>query len=427
MPAIITTKFRLYTSQQFKESFEEAENDNIYLFIGKTTAWEDDQKPLIPLDNISTTDYNIYNSMIAMKKINTGFISNVVKRIDWQENQFYDMYDDKEEDLFNKRFYVLTDDYNVYKILDNNNTSSKIKPSGTDYTPFITSDGYKWQYMFTVSSSESVKFLTPEWLPLKTINKDDGSTQWQVQTNTVTGSIEHITIENGGKGFTTSPKITITGDGQGAKAKAILKDGVITKIDITARGSNYSYAFINIANNKGAVVRAIISPKNGHGSDCVEELGGYYTMLNVRLEYGEGGVFPVQNDFRNIGLIINPLEEKTKEKANKLVYPLYSNFTLSEKDRIPFGIDEKITGQNSKATGNVIYINSDTIQVNEIVGKFEIGEVIRGNNSGVTGRLAEVKESEIKKYSGVVIYNENRSPIVRSQDQIEDIKLIIEF
>ena len=33
-----------------------------------------------------------------------------------------------------------------------------------------------------------------------------------------------------------------------------------------------------------AEYRAVISPKGGHGSDPVEELGGFYVMINVRLD-----------------------------------------------------------------------------------------------------------------------------------------------
>ena len=33
----------------------------------------------------------------------------------------------------------------------------------------------------------------------------------------------------------------------------------------------------------------------------------------------------------------------------------------------------------------------------------------------------------MKKFSGDVLYVENRSPVTRADDQIEDVKLIIEF
>ena len=41
-------------------------------------------------------------------------------------------------------------------------------------------------------------------------------------------------------------------------------------------------------------------------------------------------------------------------------------------------------------------------------------------NSGYAG-------SEVKKHSGTVIYTENRKAVNRSNDQIEDIKLVVEF
>ena len=81
-------------------------------------------------------------------------------------------------------------------------------------------------------------------------------------------------------------------------------------------GSGYSVASIDdnllktaigASSGSGAVFDVIISPKNGHGSDAVEELGGNYVIVNSRLEYAEGsGDFPTDNDFRQIGLIVNP-------------------------------------------------------------------------------------------------------------------------
>ena len=54
-------------------------------------------------------------------------------------------------------------------------------------------------------------------------------------------------------------------------------------------------------------MKAIISPEGGHSTNAVSELGGFYVMNNVRLEYNDGsGDFPVSNDYRRIGLVRDP-------------------------------------------------------------------------------------------------------------------------
>ena len=61
--------------------------------------------------------------------------------------------------------------------------------------------------------------------------------------------VEKISLLTGGTGYKTAPKITITGDGHGAKAVAIVKNGVVTEIRMTDFGTNYSKVDVSIDNN----------------------------------------------------------------------------------------------------------------------------------------------------------------------------------
>lgn len=55
------------------------------------------------------------------------------------------------------------------------------------------------------------------------------------------GGITSIAVNYGGAGYSTPPVVTVTGDGTGATATAVLTGGVITSITFTA-GTGYSYA-----------------------------------------------------------------------------------------------------------------------------------------------------------------------------------------
>lgn len=61
-----------------------------------------------------------------------------------------------------------------------------------------------------------------------------------------------IRIVNAGYGYTTSPTITITGDGIGATAEAVVVNGKIESINITSRGINYTRAIITITGGGGS-------------------------------------------------------------------------------------------------------------------------------------------------------------------------------
>jgi hypothetical protein len=52
---------------------------------------------------------------------------------------------------------------------------------------------------------------------------------------------------------------------------------------------------------------------------------------------------------------------------------------------------------------------------------------ISGGGSGASATISAISNPGIQPYSGDVLYVENRSPIQRASDQIEDVKLIIEF
>ena len=74
----------------------------------------------------------------------------------------------------------MTDDYNVYKCLPNNDTTSGgivgttsiVKPTGTGTSIISTADGYKWKFMYQIS--RSLKFVTPNYIPVDTVRRSNG-------------------------------------------------------------------------------------------------------------------------------------------------------------------------------------------------------------------------------------------------------------
>jgi len=101
-------------------------------------------------------------------------------------------------------FYVITDEYNVYKCLDNNNgANSTSKPIGTQVLPISLPDGYVWKYMFNVPLALRTKFLNDQYFPIVT------ALSQQFYSN---GGIEAVKIESRGTGYT-AMTLTVDGDG----------------------------------------------------------------------------------------------------------------------------------------------------------------------------------------------------------------------
>jgi len=136
MAAIITNKFRIHNASQFKEAFSEASATQMYLFIGRPQSWASDASPDTPVDTVEAEYYN-YDDMIAMKRIQSSDVSHAILRRDWTSGKYYDIYRHNYDgsagqgvdidagtattraSLFDANFFVITDEYNVYKCIDN--------------------------------------------------------------------------------------------------------------------------------------------------------------------------------------------------------------------------------------------------------------------------------------------------------------------
>lgn len=452
MAAIITNKFRIHNAEQYIEAFSEGAGTNIYLFIGRPQAWTDDTSPPTPADN-NDTAFNAYDDMVAMKRVASTDITHAVVRRDWVSGTTYDEYahdysssntaNSGATSLFAATYYVLTDDYNVYKVINNDgNTASSVKPTGTSTGYITTADGYIWKYMYTISAADALKFLSTDFMPVRYVTADPGAGQpYKAQFDTaaaaVAGQIKQIKITNAGSGYSSAPTITITGDGASATATATVSGGNITAITITNPGTNYTQASIAVTGGGGSsgAVKAIISPPGGHSSSAVDELGGFYVMNNVRLEYADGsGDFPVSNDYRRIGLIRDPFNHGTTTVSSATTLSATKSLTFQSGGLSgTFATDETITGGSSSASAKVIDWNASTRvlryyqDINTGFTAFTSSETVSGGTSSASGTVSALNNPEVAVDSGDIMYIEHRRPINRASDQIEDIKLVIEF
>ena len=477
MAAIITEKFRLHNAKEFKQSATESGNA-MYMFIGRPLSWTDDNNPPTPVDSLND-EYDAYANMTALKKVSATDVSHAIIRRDWTANTVYDEYRHNyttsnpatsgATTLWASTFYVVTSDYNVYKVISNNNgAQSTVMPTGTSANIITTGDGYKWKYMYSISASDVIKFVTSDFIPVKTIGakaavegdvgglgsaaSDDNSSQWDVENGATDGTIEHARVTAGGSSYGSDGNynVAISGDGASGQLQVTVSSGAITAVTVNAVGSGYSVASIDngllqtatSSSGTGATFDIIISPKNGHGSDPVEELGGNYVIVNSRLEYAEGsGDFPTDNDFRQIGLIVNPTNAGGNTLSSATTLSALNRITLDSGATMPV-VDDTIANANpiasGTAVGKVVSVDSTNrfiyyLPAEDSVGNFNsfsatntifVGSTSKGtiSSGGVSGSYPEVQRN-----SGDIVYLENRGAVARAADQIEDIKLIIEM
>lgn len=111
-----------------------------------------------------------------------------------------------------------------------------------------------------------------------------------------------------------TPYVNVMGDGSNAAGIAIVNSTskAIQRIDMISGGSNYTYANVTITGNTGtiiansAVVRAIIPPRGGHGSDVSKELNANKLGISVTFANSEANTISTRNDYSRVGVIQNP-------------------------------------------------------------------------------------------------------------------------
>lgn len=454
MAAIITTPFRVLNAENFKEDVADS-NTSVYLGIGKSDAWSNttsdltDTTPFVPGDH--RDDINeAYQQLIALKLITASDVSHVVNRHDYADGKVFVAWDSDDSDIYDKAFYMITNEFKVYKCLKAGNAGTSIQPVHTGTLPATGGDGYTWKYLYTTTTIDSEKFLTNSYMPVKTLaespdlaDTDVNYPQQQSQKNSrssaVAAGIERIEVTAGGV-YSGTPTLVITGDGTGATATAVMSGTgstqTVASITVTAKGTDYTVADITFSTGDAAA-RAVITTPGGHGTDPVSELGAFFVGLNTQLDGADGGDITVNNDFRQITIIKNPYSSGTTIatsptlRATKYIQLAAGELVTN------FAVDQVITGSVSGAKAYLVDIDATLLRLyyyqNKKTGyaSFQNSELVVGSNptggSATTHASAALVAAEMVKGSGQMIFLENRTPINRSASQIEDIKCIIEF
>ena len=498
MSAIITEKFRLHNASQFVESFTEASASTYYLFLGKATAFSStttggtDSSPPTPSTG-PEDEFRAWNSMLGAKKISSTDVKRSVIRRNWSNGTVFDMYrhdytssntaTSGASDLYDSTFYFMTSDFRVYKVLDNNGGSafSGSEPTSESNSP-VESGGYVLKYMYKISTSDFAKFGTTDFIPV--------ATDSTVSAAATDGKIESLSV-TAGSGYTDGTYYAaVHGDGtsagtsSGAIVRITISSGAIVSFGLTAGtdttihagGSGYTFGYVNLgddfifsdsslsssssigAGSNGAI-EVIISPKGGHGNDAVAELGGHYVMTATTLTQAEGDDFTTANDFRSIGIVVDPTTFGTSTIASSTT-ARQTYVVKIDTNSGTFEPDEVITQASTGAVGKVVEFDSTrsllfyqqeefkgfgTVSTSGNYVAFSGTNQITGATSGATGTTTGTTETvtllnsntvtltsgyanpELAADSGNIIYLENRKPIQRASDQTEDIKVIIEF
>ena len=114
--------------------------------------------------------------------------------------------------------------------------------------------------------------------------------------------------------YSISPYVNILGDGTNAAAISVVNttSKAIQRVEMVSTGQNYTYANVYITGNTGSItansasLRAIVSPRGGHGSNASAELNANKVGISVTFANNEANAISTQNDYSRIGVLKNP-------------------------------------------------------------------------------------------------------------------------
>jgi len=288
----------------------------------------------------------------------------------------------------------------------------------------------------------------------------------------------------------TYTRVPIKGDGTGAECTIVVNnDAKVETVTVSSQGSGYTYGNVDLlaggvpTGTTRSAFDVIITPKGGHGADVYRELGAYNVLLYSRIENDiQNPDFITGNQIARVGIVENPRISSgsllTLDKASavyvlKLVGTGYSSATFTADSFV-----KQTVSTGTTAVGRVVSYDQTTgvlkyWQDRSLAGFTTVGVAITAPSYGFDlteftsspstgGSLTIVPSSgsnlaidtsftgistiinsrtyylgqeftnglanpEVKKYSGNIIYVDNRPAITRSSNQKEDIKVILQF
>lgn len=460
-----------------------------------------DEIPVAPFDN-QEDKYTVYDDMIAMKRITSTYGRPVIRRYDFDPiaHPIFDIWRPDYSvkipaatgatSLKDAKYFCKNRHYEVFICLKNGNGATVTyepktnvflqQGEGTyDETTGVYTEpngNYSWKYLYTIPTDDVIRFLSTDFMPICPY----------AGPAAVDGQISTVLIRDGGSAWPQSSNfyLPIRGDGTGGKVKVTTNaSGSISAVEVIDGGQDYTYAGIIVdpayiytssdlstlatgVNNAQGDIDVLIPPQGGHGYDLINELNSKRVMLNVRLTYAEGqGDFPIDNDFRRIGIVADPLVyQSSSPLLSDTAQCLYAvKLTNVSGDFVQDEIIQQsvaggtaygsvvswVLDENSTTSGVLKYFQSSDYHRDStgVVRRFEsnasndVSAPVELGGSGISGTVDVAYDTdvlgidfengialpEVQARSGEILYLENRRTISRAPDQIEDIKLVIEF
>ena len=413
-------------------------------------------------DSLDKTFYN--QSMYSMHKALAGGISRVVKRSDWTYGNVYENYPAEKSYVISKNYEAGYANLNVYVCLFSPKTVSTVMPTGSSFLPVTYSDGYVWKYLYTISNSQSIRFLNDTWMPVPeriptsdfaNITTDSPNySQYANQINATPGSVYGITFDSDALindinndsdlrvafNFNTVELIgrDIASNTPSKTFRFNLKWDLQKKsfyTSLVSPGEGYVGPLtIGLDSDSTSItsIVPVVAPGYGHGSNIPNEMNVKNIMITVRNIPDPDDVMYNGTKYNLISLQVDPVDNTTGRIADKQNYITCNYFELESTNT--YKINDIVRSKfNSKPPAIVIAVKDQYVYYTipskgGAYNSFKDSEIIELEIGGKENTIKKHYDRNIVFNSGNILVADYRdSTVDRSLDQIETFNFVLEF
>ena len=379
-----------------------------------------------------TTLTDIFNDMLYAKRVVNSNATKVIPNYSWVSGEVYQAFENNINisqltSVYNSKrpMYIVTDQFNVYKCISNNsNAASTVKPTHTSTTIATLSDSYQWKYMFTVSDSDLEKFYSTNWIPVSTLKADNGSNQWDVQQAAAAPYYHGADPEKELNATNLMVKVRVAG----SEGDTIPDENDYRQISILSNPVYYGsyYTAAGGGSNTITLASAHWSAVSGDSS-----LAAYPTAGKKIIILSGTGAGQIREIASNVLSVVTVTSNWDVTPTTDSVYGIISTSTVANQCVVltlnsspSFTNDSVYTQTSTSASGRAVKFDSTNkkLYLTDVSGTFTAGG---GTVNGAA--VNTVQEQTLYPNVGDILYYENRKKITRYTDQIEDIKIVLEF
>jgi len=262
-----------------------------------------------------------------------------------------------------------------------------------------------------------------------------------VELSAIRGGIHAFRVSNVGSGYTYA-NVVVSGDGDGFVGQPVLVNDTISYITVTSPGSGYSFANVTITGDgSNANVSAIMSLYGGHGSDAIKELYADTLMITSTINNELNQGISVSNDYRQFGIlkdikVYSPDQDymsvasNGRAFANVLGSTCYL-VTLNSVSGLAADTLLQHTMGNSTLSFEVVEVISASNQIllmYKDTHSIAANDVLLNTTSNTSYTITTINaEPTINKFSGDMLYIDNRTAVSYSNQQLVTLRTVIKL